>query len=493
MKATPRSPASSAPTPAVIAMTTDLYELTMAASYVTLGMNQRATFSLLHRRLPPHRGYLVVAGVAEALDRLQRFRFDAAAIDYLRRRAPVAGELLERLEGLCFTGDVRAVPEGRVVFAGEPILEVDAPLIEAQLVETMVLNAIHYPTAVASKAARCVAAAPAKTLVDFGLRRMPGIEAGLTAARAAYIAGFDSTSNLLAGQRYDIAVAGTLAHSYLEAFDSELEGLEAFARTFPGPVTLLVDTYDTIRGAQHAITVAKRLQGSSTAVTALRLDSGNIMKLSREVRQMLDSAGLPEVRIFASGGLDEYELARLVGGGAPIDGFGVGTRLGMSADAPVLDLVYKLCEYGGEPRLKLGTRKATIAGSKQIWRRTGRDGYFAGDLLSTLDELSPGPGWEAVLEPVMVGGNPRPLPTLAEIQQRHHEEAAHLPEPVRRLLRPGSYPVRHSAALAARQRQTVRRVRSREGLDNHATAPLVGDPPVTRLGTKPRGHGSNAS
>jgi nicotinate phosphoribosyltransferase len=451
---------------AVIAMTTDLYELTMAASYMTLGMNQRATFSLVHRRLPLQRGYLVVAGLAEALERLQCFRFDAAAIDYLRRQAPIAGELLERLEGLRFTGDVRAVPEGRVVFAGEPILEVDAPLIEAQLVETMMLNAIHYPTAVASKAARCVAAAPGKALVDFGLRRMPGIEAGLAAARAAYIAGFDSTSNLLAGQRYGIPVAGTLAHSYIEAFDSEIEALEAFARTFPGPATLLVDTYDTIRGTEHAITVAKRLKRKGTRVMALRLDSGDIMELSRKVRRMLDEAGLRDVGIFASGGLDEYELARLVGGGAPIDGFGVGTRLGMSADAPVLDLVYKLCEYAGEPRLKLSSKKETIAGPKQIWRRTGPDGCFAGDRLATLDEVSPGPGWEPLLEPVMIDGRPRPLPTLDEIRQRHREEVARLPEGVRRVSRPGAYPVRRSAALAARHRHAVRSARRREGLDS---------------------------
>jgi nicotinate phosphoribosyltransferase len=451
---------------AVIAMTTDLYELTMAASYMTLGMNQRATFSLVHRRLPLQRGYLVVAGLAEALERLQCFRFDAAAIDYLRRQAPIAGELLERLEGLRFTGDVRAVPEGRVVFAGEPILEVDAPLIEAQLVETMMLNAIHYPTAVASKAARCVAAAPGKALVDFGLRRMPGIEAGLAAARAAYIAGFDSTSNLLAGQRYGIPVAGTLAHSYIEAFDSEIEALEAFAHTFPGPATLLVDTYDTIRGTEHAITVAKRLKRKGTRVMALRLDSGNIMELSRKVRRMLDEAGLRDVGIFASGGLDEYELARLVGGGAPIDGFGVGTRLGMSADAPVLDLVYKLCEYAGEPRLKLSSKKETIAGPKQIWRRTGPDGCFAGDRLATLDEVSPGPGWEPLLEPVMIDGRPRPLPTLDEIRQRHREEVARLPEGVRRVSRPGAYPVRRSAALAARHRHAVRSARRREGLDS---------------------------
>jgi nicotinate phosphoribosyltransferase len=451
---------------AVIAMTTDLYELTMAASYMTLGMNQRATFSLVHRRLPLQRGYLVVAGLAEALERLQCFRFDAAAIDYLRRQAPIAGELLERLEGLRFTGDVRAVPEGRVVFAGEPILEVDAPLIEAQLVETMMLNAIHYPTAVASKAARCVAAAPGKALVDFGLRRMPGIEAGLAAARAAYIAGFDSTSNLLAGQRYGIPVAGTLAHSYIEAFDSEIEALEAFARTFPGPATLLVDTYDTTRGTEHAITVAKRLKRKGTRVMALRLDSGNIMELSRKVRRMLDEAGLRDVGIFASGGLDEYELARLVGGGAPIDGFGVGTRLGMSADAPVLDLVYKLCEYAGEPRLKLSSKKETIAGPKQIWRRTGPDGCFAGDRLATLDEVSPGPGWEPLLEPVMIDGRPRPLPTLDEIRQRHREEVARLPEGVRRVSRPGAYPVRRSAALAARHRHAVRSARRREGLDS---------------------------
>jgi nicotinate phosphoribosyltransferase len=330
----------------------------------------------------------------------------------------------------------------------------------------MMLNAIHYPTAVASKAARCVAAAPGKALVDFGLRRMPGIEAGLAAARAAYIAGFDSTSNLLAGQRYGIPVAGTLAHSYIEAFDSEIEALEAFARTFPGPATLLVDTYDTIRGTEHAITVAKRLKRKGTRVMALRLDSGNIMELSRKVRRMLDEAGLRDVGIFASGGLDEYELARLVGGGAPIDGFGVGTRLGMSADAPVLDLVYKLCEYAGEPRLKLSSKKETIAGPKQIWRRTGPDGCFAGDRLATLDEVSPGPGWEPLLEPVMIDGRPRPLPTLDEIRQRHREEVARLPEGVRRVSRPGAYPVRRSAALAARHRHAVRSARRREGLDS---------------------------
>lgn len=278
-----------------IALATDLYQLTMGASYATLGMQEIATFSLFVRKMPPNRSFLVVAGIEEALDRLQALRFDAAALAYLRTTGQIREDFLEVLAGLRFTGEVRAVPEGRVVFADEPILEVQAPIIEAQLAETVIVNAIHFPTLVATKAARCVAAAPGKTLIDFGLRRTPSIDAGLAVARATYLAGFAATSNVLAGARYGIPVAGTVAHSFIEAFPSEIDAFRAFAATFPGPVTLLIDTYDTLRGAQHAVEVARELATTGRRVRAVRIDSGDLATLSRQVRRILDEAGLTDV------------------------------------------------------------------------------------------------------------------------------------------------------------------------------------------------------
>ncbi|MER3419041.1 MAG: nicotinate phosphoribosyltransferase [Chloroflexota bacterium] len=449
--------------PADIALTTDLYELTMGASYAALGMNERAVFSLFVRRLPPNRSFLVVAGVEEAVERLVSFRFDEAALAYLRATGQVREDFLPMLADLRFTGDVWAVPEGRVVFAEEPILEVEAPLIEAQLVETLLINAIHFPTLVATKAARCVAAAPGKTLIDFGLRRTPSIDAGLAVARASYIVGFAATSNLLAGRTYGIPVAGTVAHSFIQAFPSEIEAFRAFGETFPGGVTLLIDTYDTLQGARHAVAVARELAEHGKRVVAVRIDSGDLATLSRTVRAILDNAGLREVRIIASGGIDEYELAALTRAGAPIDAYGVGTRLGMSADAPVLDMAYKLVEYKGTPRLKLSTGKQTLVGPKQVWRRRGPNGRFAEDVIATRDEPPPGEGWEPLLEPVLQAGQVRHRPSLAEIRARHREEIAALPPHLLSLEGQPTYPVRLSQRLQERQRRAIAETQQREG------------------------------
>ncbi len=451
-----------------IALTTDLYELTMDASYAALGMNDRAVFSLFVRRLPPTRSFLVVAGIEEAVKRLVSFGFDEAAVAYLRATGQIRQDFLPVLADLRFTGDVWAVPEGRVVFADEPILEVEAPLVEAQLVETLLINAIHYPTLLATKAARCVAAAPGKTLIDFGLRRTPSIDAGLAAARASYIAGFDATSNLIAGKTYGIPVAGTVAHSFIQAFPSEIEAFRAFGETFPGGVTLLIDTYDTLQGARHAVSVARELAERGRRVAAVRIDSGDLATLSRAVRAILDEAGLHDVRIVASGGLDEYELAALTRAGAPIDAYGVGTRLCMSADAPVLDMAYKLVEYAGVPRLKLSEGKQTLVGPKQVWRRR-QDGRFVKDMIAARDEPSPGEGWEPLLEPVVLGGQVRSLPSLAQIRARHRDEIAALPPELLTLEGHQTYPVHLSRRLQERQRQTVEETQRREG--------TAGDPP----------------
>jgi nicotinate phosphoribosyltransferase len=447
-----------------IALATDLYELTMGASYAALGMDRRATFSLFTRKLPPNRSFLVVAGIEEALARLQAFRFDSVALEYLQTVKAIRADFLDRLAALRFTGDVWAVAEGRVVFADEPVLEVQAPIIEAQLVESLLVNAVHFPTLVATKAARCVAAAPGASLIDFGLRRTPSIDAGRMVARAAYLAGFDATSNVMAGARYGIPVAGTVAHSFIEAFPTEREAFRAFGETFPGPVTLLIDTYDTRRGAHHAVEVAREIAGRGGWLQAVRIDSGDLAALSREVRHILDDAGLQAVQIVASGGLDEFELSALTRAGAPIDAYGVGTRLGTSADAPVLDMAYKLVEYDGTPCLKLSSGKQTLVGAKQVWRRRDAAERIAGDRIAARDEPSPGDRWEPLLVPVMEGGQVGRLPSLNEIRERHRQEIAALPPDLMSLEHQASYPVELTSILRIRQEDATDAVRRREDL-----------------------------
>ncbi len=447
-----------------VALATDLYQLTMGASYHTLGMNRTAIFSLFVRTLPPDRSFLVVAGLEEALDRVREIHFDNRSIDYLRSIGQISGDFLEALAEFRFTGDIWAVPEGRAVLANEPILEVQAPIIEAQLVETAIVNAMHFPTLVATKAARCVAAAPGATLIDFGLRRTPSIDAGMAVARAAYVAGFAATSNVLAGERYGIPVAGTIAHSFIEAFPSELEAFRAFATTFPGPVTLLIDTYDTIGGARHAAQVATELRGQGKRVAAVRIDSGDLAALSRAVRAILDEAGCADVQIVASGGLDESDLAELTQAGAPIDAYGVGTKLGTSADAPTLDMAYKLVQYADAPTLKLSVGKETLIGPKQVWRHRDAHGRYDRDRIAARDEPAPGPDWEPLLIPVMEGGAILRHPALAESRTLHQREMAAFPPGLRDLASGSSLPLEVSPTLTRRQREAVAAIRRRERL-----------------------------
>ena len=313
----------------------DLYEFTMAQAFFQQGMTGQATFSLFVRHLPPNRGFLVNAGLQDALDFLESLAFQSADLDFLRSTGIFDGGFLEYLKGFRFTGRVRALPEGRVFFANEPVLEVTAPIIEAQIAETYIINQLNFQTLLATKAARCVHAAQGRVLADFAARRTHGSDAGLKMARCGYIAGFQSTSNVQAAQRYAIPPSGTMAHSFISSFESEEEAFRQYANSFPDRAVLLLDTYDTIQGARHAVTVGRELDSRGHRLTAVRLDSGDFLDLSRRVRRILDDAGLGYVKIIASGGLDEYAIEELCAATAPIDIFGVGTKVGVSADAPL--------------------------------------------------------------------------------------------------------------------------------------------------------------
>jgi nicotinate phosphoribosyltransferase len=434
------------------ALFTDLYELRMAASYFREQMRGEATFSLFVRKLPPQRSFLVAAGLQDVLEFLRQFQFSEAAIRYVRSLGGFDPAFLDFLADLRFTGSVRAVPEGTVVFANEPLLEVTAPIIEAQLVETAILNFCHLQTLQASKAVRSVLAARGRPVVDFGLRRTHGIDAGLKAARAAFIVGAEMTSNVLAGLYYGIPPAGTMAHSYIEAFAHEIDSFRAFARAFPAGTTLLVDTYDTLAATHKAVTVARELEGRGQRLAAVRLDSGDIPRLSKEVRRLLDEVGLGYVRIFVSGGLDEDAVQTLLDAGAPIDAFGIGTRMNVSADAPYFDMAYKIVSYAGRNVLKLSAGKATLAGEKQVYRFRGDDGSFANDVLALREEPAPA-GGEPLLRPVMRGGAlVEPLPSLPAIRDYARAQIAALPGAVRRLRDPATYSVRYSERLLAGQR-----------------------------------------
>jgi nicotinate phosphoribosyltransferase len=413
--------------PMSLALSTDLYELTMLRAYWELGHDGEAVFSLFVRRLPKNRNFLIACGLEDLLDQLQGLRFDADDLTYLEAQG-FPPSILERLEQFRFGGDVHALPEGTPVFANEPIVEIVAPIAEAQLIETLVINQIGFQTLIASKAARVVHAAAGRDVIDFGGRRAHGLDAAVKAARAAYVAGAAATSNVLAGKTYGIPVAGTMAHSFVQAYDSEAEAFRAFASVFP-ETTLLVDTYDTLGGVAKVIALGREL-GERFRVRAVRLDSGDLAHLSRGARAMLDGAGLSSVRIFASGGLDEREITRLIAGGAEIDGFGVGTDLVVSGDAPSLDLVYKLTEYSGAGRMKLSPDKRTLPGRKQVFREwTG--GGPARDVLARHDESLPG---TPLLGQVMRRGERiAPSQKLSEIRARCREEVGRLPSSLRTL------------------------------------------------------------
>jgi nicotinate phosphoribosyltransferase len=438
------------------ALLTDLYELNMAASYLKRGMTAPATFSLFVRRIPPRWGFVVACGLDRCLDYLESFRFEDQDLAYLREDLGFPEESVEAFRRLRFTGQVRAIPEGRMAFADEPLLEVTAPLPEAQLVETYLLNQITYQTAVASKAARCRLAAPDATLIDFAMRRVHGGEASLGVARATAVVGFAATSNVEAARRLGLRATGTMAHSYVEAFDTESEAFRAFAEDFPGRVILLVDTYDTLRGVEKAIEVARDLRERGGRLMGIRLDSGDLAALAKEARRALDAAGLTEVQILASGGLDEDAIATLTEAGAPIDGYGVGTKIGVAEDAPALDTVYKLVEYGGNPVCKLSRAKATLPNPKQVWRLAG----MRGDIIGLAEEGGPKDG-EPLLVPVLRDGGRVGDSSIEEARDRFGADLAALPSGLRSL-DPDPYPVDRSRALSQLANQVRDRITARE-------------------------------
>ncbi|OGA08213.1 MAG: nicotinate phosphoribosyltransferase [Betaproteobacteria bacterium RIFCSPLOWO2_02_FULL_65_20] len=386
--------------PAASALLTDLYELTMLQAYYDRGMNGAAVFEFFSRKLPRERNFLMAAGLEQVLDYLCGLRITSEELAFLDSTGRFSAGFLMSLEDLRFTGRVVAMPEGTLFFADEPILRVIAPLREAQLVESRIVNLLHFQTVVASKAARCALVAPGKLLVDFGLRRAHGAEAGLLSARASYIAGFSGSATVLAGMRFGVPVFGTMAHSFIQAHASELQAFENFARSHPANATLLIDTYDTVEAATKVVELAARLAREGIAVRGVRIDSGDLGGYARQVRRVLDEGGMSQITIFASSGLDEYALRDLAA--APIDGFGVGTRMNTSADAPYLDCAYKLVEYEGRPKRKRSEGKATWPGRKQIYRRVDAGGRIAGDVLTVEGDRQQG---APLLRAVMTDGS----------------------------------------------------------------------------------------
>jgi nicotinate phosphoribosyltransferase len=425
---------------------TDLYQLNMIEAYLAEGLTQTAVFELFFRKLPPHRHFLIAAGLAQAVEWLQTLCFSAEELAWARQCRRFSDRLINALAALRFCGDVDAMPEGTIFFPDEPILRITAPLPVAQLVETRLINILHAQTVIASKAARMVLAAAGRTLIDFGLRRAHGAEAGMFAARAAYLVGFAGTATVLAEPAYGVPIFGTMAHAFIQAHESEEAAFLAFARARPQNLVLLIDTYDTETAARTVVRLAPRLAAEGVTITGVRLDSGDLAAHARAVRAILDDGGLNAVKIFASGGLDEQRIAALLAAGAPIDGFGVGTALSTAEDMPALDCAYKLQEYAGIAKRKRSEGKATWPGRKQVFRRFGPDGRMEGDTVTV--EGDPADG-EPLLRPVLRQGRlVAPLPTLAQARAHAAAELARLPAPLRRL-EPLSapYPVSISPAL----------------------------------------------
>jgi|UniRef100_A0A7C5ELU2 nicotinate phosphoribosyltransferase len=442
-----------------LALLTDLYQLTMAACYFDQGMNEEATFSLFIRKYPKNRGYFVAAGLSEALEYLETLRFTEEDLAYLETTGLFSSRFLDFLKGVRFTGEVFALPEGSIFFKDEPILEVSAPIIEAQLVETFIINAVSLQTLIATKAARSIYAAKGRPVIDFSLRRTQGSDAGLKVARASYLTGFLGTSNVLAGKLYGIPIFGTMAHSYITSFPEEIEAFRVFAKNFPKITTLLIDTYNDLVGAQKAAKVGKEMEARGERLRFVRLDSGDIADLSRKVRKILDEAGLNYVRLLASGGFDEFKIAEVLAQGGVVDAFAVGTKMGVSADEPYFDIAYKLVKYAGRPVMKLSTGKVTLVDKKQVWRHVDEKGQMLRDTIALREEtLSDG---EPLLKPVMRHGRlTGTLPTLKESRDYFQEQFARLPEPLKALENPPPFPVDLSPGLKdlqARVEQTIRR------------------------------------
>ena len=432
-----------------MSMFTDLYELAMCSSYFDNKKCEPATFDLFVRRLPENRGYLLVAGLEQVLLFLENVKFKEEHLSYLKKQG-FNNDFLDYLRDFKFTGDLFALPEGTIAFPNEPLIRVTAPIIEAQLVETFLLNTINLQTMIATKASRVVQAAKGKSVVEFGLRREHGIDAGMKVARASYIAGCQGTSNVLAGMVYGIPVFGTMAHSFIMSFEKEIDAFRGFTKTFPNRSTLLIDTYNDIAGAEKAAEIAKELKAKGCKLGGVRLDSGDLVKVSKQVRSLLDSKDLTYVNIFASGDLDEYRIAELLQKGAKIDAFGVGTRMGTSADKPYVDVIYKLSEIMNSrgvfsPIMKLSQGKVTLPGRKQVYRFKDDKGNCSKDVIALEDENTDG---EPLLIKTMEKGRIcRDLPSLKEIRQAAEITLAQLPAKYKKLTNPTPYPVKLSKSL----------------------------------------------
>jgi nicotinate phosphoribosyltransferase len=444
-----------------MSMLTDLYELTMCASYFDNKKFNLATFDLFIRRLPSNRSYFLFAGLEHVLLYLEKLRFNEEHIDFLKKQG-FKDDFLDYLRNFKFTGEVWAIPEGTIVFPNEPLIRVTAPIIEAQLIETFILNTVNLQTTIATKASRVVNAAKGRPVIEFGLRREHGTDAGMKVARCAYIAGCSGTSNVLAGMKYGVPIFGTMAHSFVMLFENEIDSFRAFAKTFPDKSTLLIDTFDDIKGAEKAAIVAKELEKMGFKLRAVRLDSGDLAELSKKVRELLDKEGLKYVNIFASGDLDEYKIEDLLKKGAKIDAFGVGTRMGTSEDRPYVDVIYKLCEKmnnRGEfsPIMKLSKGKVTLPGRKQVFRFRDEKGYFVKDVIALEDEEING---EPLLVKVMENGKiVYDLPSLEEIRKRALENISKLHEKYKKLKGAARYPVKLSPKLRKLMKELTEKLR----------------------------------
>jgi len=451
-----------------MSMLTDLYELTMCAGYFDNKKFETATFDLFIRRLPPNRSYFLFAGLEQVLLFLEKVGFNEKHIDFLRKQG-FKEDFLEYLRAFKFTGDVWAVPEGTVAFPNEPLIRVTAPIIEAQLIETFVLNTVNLQTTIATKASRVVNAAKGRSIVEFGLRREHGTDAGVKVARCSYIAGCSGTSNVLAGMRYGIPIFGTMAHSFVLFFDSEIDSFRAFAKTFPNKSTLLIDTFDNIKGAEKAVVVAKELEKKGFKLRGVRLDSGDLAEISKKVRKLLDKNGLKYVRIYASGDLDEYKIEELLKKGAKIDSFGVGTKMGTSADRPYIDIIYKLSEKINEknkfsPIMKLSKGKVTLPGKKQVFRFKDARSNFVKDVIGLEDERMNG---EPLLIKVMEKGKiVYDFPSLEEIRKRALESLSKFPEKYKKLKGAPRYPVELSPKLKKLMKELTEKLKKVEVLNS---------------------------
>jgi nicotinate phosphoribosyltransferase len=440
-----------------MSLLTDLYELTMCASYFDNTHNELATFDLFVRRLPPNRAYFVFAGLEQALLFLKNMRFNSEQIDYLRKQGFKKG-FLNYLTRFKFSGDVWAIPEGTIVFPNEPLIRVTAPIIEAQLIETFLLNTVNVQTMIATKASRVVNAAQSRSVIEFGLRRTQGADAGMKAARCSYIAGCNGTSNVLAGMKYGIPILGTMAHSFVMFFDKEIEAFRAFAKTFPDKSLLLIDTFDDIAGVEKAAMVAEELQKKGHKLTGVRIDSGDLAEISKKVRALLDEKELDYVKIFASGELDEYKIDELITRGAKIDAFGVGTRMSTSDDRPYIDVIYKLCEKMDKlgkfaPTMKLSKGKITFPGRKQVFRVRNSKGDFVKDIIALDNEKCEG---EPLLIKIMEKGKMvYQSPPLEAVRKNALDNLSKLPDEYKRLRKTPRYPVETSPCLKRMMKNLV--------------------------------------